>query len=307
MILTFLGTGGAWGLPALHCDCIICREMRRRHETRMRTSLLVSGKTTILIDCSPDAGSQLSEHGMEKPDAVLITHEHGDHYLGLDELLAYKRNSPRGQFRPIPIYLTAGSWEVIGQRFGYLEDMGVLEVHQVQPGIPFALGEFQIIPFKTNHGAFAQGSVGFIIIARDDRGDPVRLVYTSDFDGLPETPAELFSPDYLIIQAFWLNEPRRNPPHHMSFQRALDYIRTWQPRQETVLVHLGDGDCIPGDPAHRMLKKREPLDPMKSPEGKPYPVPRNQEEWEGTVARILRDMKMKCTVRVAYDGMTLTI
>jgi len=70
---------------------------------------------------------------------------------------------------------------------------------------------------------------------------------------------------------------------------------------------LGDGDCIPGDPANRMLKKREPLDPMKSPEGEPYPVPRNQEEWEITVAKILADMKMHCRVRVAYDGMTLTI
>jgi phosphoribosyl 1,2-cyclic phosphate phosphodiesterase len=307
MILTFLGTGGAWGLPELDCDCMICREMRRRQERRKRTSLLLSGKSNILVDCGPDAASQLSEHGADKPDAVLITHEHGDHYLGLDELFAYKRNSPRGEFDPIPLYLTARSWEVIGRRFGYLEDMQVVRVHKVEPGIPFVLGEFEITPFKTNHGSFALGSVGFIVVTRDAHGAPVRLVYTSDFDGLPETPPGLISPDYLIIQAFWLNEPQRNIPHHMSFQRAIEFIRAWQPKRETFLVHMGDGDCIPGDRANRMLKKRRPLDPMISPEGEPYPAPRNQEEWDKTVARILRDRKLNYTVKVAYDGMTLTI
>lgn len=307
MILTFLGTGGAWGLPELHCDCIICGQMRRRHERRKRTSMLLSGKTNILIDCGPDAGSQLSEHGVDKLDAVLITHEHGDHYLGLDELFAYKRNAPRGQFRPIPLYLTARAWEVIGRSFGYLEDMEVVRVHRVEPGVPIASGEFAITPFKTNHGSFALGSVGFIVVSRDVRGAPVRLVYTSDFDGLPETPSELLSPDYLIIQAFWFNEPQRNTPHHMSLQRALDFIRAWQPKREAILVHMGDGDCIPGDRANRLLKKRSPLDPMRSPGGEPYPAPRNQEEWDRTVAGILKDLNLNITVRVAYDGMTLTI
>ena len=46
---------------------------------------------------------------------------------------------------------------------------------------------------------------------------------------------------------------------------------------------------------------------MRSPAGDPYPVPRNQEEWGRTVARILRDRKLNYTVKVAYDGMTLTI
>ncbi len=307
MELTFLGTGGAWGLPELHCDCVICREVRRCHEKRTRTSLFLSGKTNLLIDCGPDAKAQLAEQGIDKVDAVLITHEHGDHYMGLDELVAFKRNSPRGRFRPIPLYTSAKSWEVIGQRFSYLTDMGVLRIHIITPGEPFSLGDLDIIPFKTNHGSFALGSVGYILTQKNTRGDPVRLVYTSDFEDLPETHPSLMSPDYLIIQSFWLNEPRKNTPHHMSFQRALDFIEAWRPKRETFLVHIGDGDCIPGDRANTVLKKREPKDPLRSPEGEPYPVPRSQKEWDGIIDRILRDRGFSHRVKVAFDGMSLEL
>ena len=307
MDLTFLGTGGAWGLPELDCDCIICREMRQRHEKRTRTSLFISGKTNILIDCGPDAKSQLEEQGIDRVDAVLITHEHGDHYMGLDELFAYKRNAPRGHFHPIPLYATPRSWEVMGQRFNYLADMEVIRVHPVEPGISISLGEIDILPFKTSHGAFAAGSVGYILSGHGSRGRVLRLAYTSDFDGLPETPHSLLSLDYLVIQSFWLNEPRRNTPHHMSFQRALDFIETWNPTKETFLVHIGDGDPIPGDRANSMLKKRPPIDPLKTPDGTPYPIPRHQKEWDAVVARILKDRGSRYRVRVAHDGMRLQL
>ena len=106
MNLIFLGTGGAWGLPELNCNCRVCCEMRLKGERRRRTSLLLSGETNLLIDCGPDIASQLSEHQIESLDAVLITHEHGDHYMGLDELFSYKRTCPRGTFNPIPVYIT---------------------------------------------------------------------------------------------------------------------------------------------------------------------------------------------------------
>jgi phosphoribosyl 1,2-cyclic phosphate phosphodiesterase len=93
----------------------------------------------------------------------------------------------------------------------------------------------------------------------------------------------------------------------MSFQRALEFIEAWNPKKETFLVHIGDGDCIPGDRANTMLKKREPLDPLRSPEGEPYPVPRNQKEWEDVVARILKDRGLRHGVRVAFDGLCLEL
>ncbi|MFC1824439.1 MBL fold metallo-hydrolase [Thermodesulfobacteriota bacterium] len=309
MKLTFLGTGGAWRVPELNCDCLICREMRRRKESRQRTAFLLSQRSNLLIDCGPDIASQLARHPVGSLDGVLITHEHGDHYMGLDEIFSYKRACPRDEFRPVPVYLTSGSWRVISDRFRYLEEMGVITVHYVEKKKALDLGDFRVTPFKTNHGSFAAGSVGYIIEAEGhDDGSVTRLVYTSDFVDIPESVPELLKPDYLIIQSFWLNEPIVNRPNHMSFQRALGFIESWQPKEETFLVHIGDGDLIPGDPANRMLKKTKPADPLRPlAGGEPYSVPKNQTEWQQVVDEIISDRGMPYKVTVAYDGLEVMI
>ena len=111
MDITFLGTGSAWGVPEINCNCLICQEMKHRREKRERSAFLLSNKTTLLIDCGPDIRSQLLRHKIAGIDAVLISHEHGDHYMGLDDLFSYKRNAPRDALGPIPVYLTSKSWE----------------------------------------------------------------------------------------------------------------------------------------------------------------------------------------------------
>ena len=57
--LTFLGTSGAWRLPEMGCNCLICKGMRLKKEERMRTALFLSGRKNILIDCGPDIREQL--------------------------------------------------------------------------------------------------------------------------------------------------------------------------------------------------------------------------------------------------------
>ena len=306
--ITFLGTGGAWGVPELNCDCIICRGMRQRGERRRRTALLFSGPSNLLIDCGPDIASQLSDHRVSRVDALLLTHEHGDHYLGLDELVSYKRSSPRGRFKPIPVYVTAKSWDVIGARFGYLEQTEVIDVHLVEPGRPYAVNDFNVVPFKTFHGPFASGSVGYVLTVQGGSGKNVRVVYTSDFVDLSDPPPALFDPEYLIIQSFWLNEPAKNTPHHMSFQRAVEFIQQMRPKEQTFLVHIGDGDQVAGDPANAMAKKREPLNPFRPPrETQAYPVPRNQDEWQKLADLVTADFSLPCKCTVAYDGLTVPL
>ncbi|MFZ7113229.1 MAG: MBL fold metallo-hydrolase [Desulfatiglandales bacterium] len=306
--LIFLGTGGAWPIPELGCDCRICREMRRKKEQRKRTALLLRGQGTLLIDCGPDIASQLAEYNPGKPDGVLITHEHGDHYLGLDALSSYKRSCPRDRYVPIPVFITPKSLEVVGAHFGYLEQSGVIRFRLIEPGRPFSFMDFHLLAFKTNHGGFAPGSVGYVIECPGTKGEVVRLVYTSDLVDLPVSPRALFDPDYLIIQSFWFNEPRENRANHLSFQRAVDYIRQWNPRKETFLVHIGDGDAVPGDPANAMAKKIEPADPLSSPSsGTPYPVPLNQEQWQEGVNRVMTEHKLPFKVTVAYDHLCVSL
>jgi phosphoribosyl 1,2-cyclic phosphate phosphodiesterase len=308
MELIFLGTGGAWGVPELNCDCLICREMRRKGEKRDRTSLLLRNETALLVDCGPDARSQLSRHSIDAIDGVLITHEHSDHYIGLDELFAYKRNLPRGAFRPIPVYLTSKSHEVIRNRFDYLEDMEVIRVSTIEPGRWFGVNEFQVLPFDTYHGPFAQGSVGFLVKVKGISGEDVRIVYTSDFSDIPDLPADLLQPDYLVIQSFWLNEPVENRPHHMSFQKAIHFIERLGPRKGTFLVHIGDADRVANDPANTLLKKYAPKDPLRPLSGgDPYPIPLNQVQWQETVNRIISDRQIQYPITVAHDDLCVRI
>jgi phosphoribosyl 1,2-cyclic phosphate phosphodiesterase len=282
--------------------------MRRRKEKRDRTALMISGEKKLLIDCGPDTASQLSRNNIGRPNAVLISHEHGDHFIGLDELFSYKRSCPRGEFSPIPVYLTEKSWEVVRHRFDYLVELEVIDIHIIEPEEAVKIDEFVIIPFQTHHGSFVTGSVGFIIEGCDTKGEVVRVVYTSDFVDIRDPVPALLSPDYLVIQSFWLNEPVVNRPHHMSFQRAIKFIELWKPKKETFLVHIGDGDMVPGDPANKMLKKYEPADPLKRPgTEEPYPIPLNQRQWQETVDQILLDRHIPFKVTVAHDDLQVTL
>ena len=308
MELVFLGTGAAWGLPELNCTCKICEEMRRKGEKRTRTALFLKGASSLLIDCGPDIRSQLALLRHQGPEGVLITHEHGDHYIGLDELFVYKRLAPRGTFQPIPVYLSSASWEIIRRRFDYLEDMGVIQTVFVEPGRWFTHRGYRLFPFKTDHGSFAAGSLGFLIRGPRSDGEEVTLLYTSDFMELPDIPKEILHPDYLVIQSFWLNEPEENRPRHMSFQRAMEFISRLEPQKATFLVHMGDADMVPGDPANAMLKKYRPLDPLKPPgSDTPYPIPMNQEQWQEAVNRILRDRNLDYRIIVAKDGLNVPL
>lgn len=306
--LAFLGTSGAYRLPEMGCDCLICREMSLKKEERRRTALFLSGEKNILIDCGPDIREQLIVNNINSIDAILITHEHGDHYLGLDEISSFKRHRPRGEFEPVPLFATKKTWQTISGQFGYLAEMGVIEIHEIEVGCNYNIGGFEFIPFKTHHGAVATGSVGYSIKVHKGKDGAARVVYTSDFVDLPETPPWIFHSDLLILNCYWLNEPLKNRANQLSFQRALDFIKLLNPVKEVFITHIGDTDMVTDDPANSISKKFEPADPLKSPyTGEPYNIPLNQQEWQDTVKRIISDRGLSVKVTVAYDGMRVKI
>lgn len=301
MEILFLGTGAAWSLPEHSCRCAACVKMSELGEERSRTSFVYRGSQTVLVDCGPDIRSQMRQSGLEQPDFVLITHEHGDHYLGLDDLLAFRRSMPKDAWIPIPVYATEKTWDAIEVRFGYLIG-SLIEKRVATPGVPLDAVKLRITPFKTFHGPTAAGSVGYVL--EELSGVEFKLVYTSDFMRLDEEPACLQEPDVLIIQSHWLNEPEINRPHHMSLQKAIDYIERWRPKRATYLVHISDGDQIPGDPCNGFLKKDAPARRMAHPaSGEPYPVPRCHQEWQSVVDSIRNDHSLPSPIVVAYDGL----
>jgi phosphoribosyl 1,2-cyclic phosphate phosphodiesterase len=304
MEILFLGTGAAWALPEHSCGCAICTRMLAEGEERMRTSFLVRGSESILMDCGPDWRIQMRAYRLERPDVILITHEHADHISGLDDLLAFRRSMPAASWRPIPVYATEQAWKAIEMRFGYLLG-SLIEKRSAAPDIPLEGIKTRVTPFKTYHGPTAVGSVGYVV-EDEVSGQPFKIVYTSDFSRLEVEPPILMEPDVLIIQSHWLNEPRENRPNLMSFQHAMNYIRKWKPRRDTYLVHLSDADRVDGDPCNNFLKKLEPLAPLaESGSGIPYPVPTCQAEWQDTVNRVAADYQIPGPVVVTYDGMSV--
>ena len=133
-------------------------------------------------------------------------------------------------------------------------------------------------------------------------------MYTSDFFSLPEIPIDIRQPDDLIIQSFWLNEPVRNTPRHMSFQRALEFIQTLDPKRMTFLTHLGDGDLVPGDPANANAKKVPAQAPLAPPgSADPYPIPQHHAAWQHTVEQVLADRALPYRVTVAHDDLSIAL
>ncbi len=91
MRFVFLGTGTSAGVPAIGCDCAVCKSSDPRDQ-RLRTSGLIQFRDpggqdrAILIDAGPDLRQQALRAGLKRLDAILFTHNHVDHTFGLDEV-----------------------------------------------------------------------------------------------------------------------------------------------------------------------------------------------------------------------------
>lgn len=98
--LRFLGTGTSHGVPSIGCRCAVCRSDDPANK-RLRTSAYVEvSGARLLIDASIDLRQQALRYGVERIDAILLTHAHSDHYFGLDEIRIFNHM----QSGPIPCY-----------------------------------------------------------------------------------------------------------------------------------------------------------------------------------------------------------
>ena len=88
--LTVLGSGTSMGVPTIGCDCRVCTS-DDPHDRRLRPSVLVEyDGHTVLIDTTPDFREQAIRENIKRLDAVLYTHAHADHILGLDDIRPLK-------------------------------------------------------------------------------------------------------------------------------------------------------------------------------------------------------------------------
>src|SRR3712207_1488626 len=84
--LLFLGTGTSTGVPMIGCHCPVCTSTDPC-DTRTRTSVVISqGDTRVLVDTTPEMRVQCLAHRVDRIDAVVYTHGHADHVMGLDDV-----------------------------------------------------------------------------------------------------------------------------------------------------------------------------------------------------------------------------
>src|SRR5690349_22783665 len=116
--ITVLGSGTSVGVPTVGCHCDVCRSEDPR-DKRLRPSILVSyGGHRILIDTTPDFRQQALRARIDRIDAILFTHAHADHIMGLDDVRPFNFR----QGGSIPIYGSTETMENIRRVFLYIFD-----------------------------------------------------------------------------------------------------------------------------------------------------------------------------------------
>ncbi|MGB1411237.1 MAG: MBL fold metallo-hydrolase, partial [Flavobacteriaceae bacterium] len=116
--LTFLGTGTSQGIPVVGSKHPVCLSNDPR-DKRLRVSILLQwGQTNVVVDCGPDFRQQMLTSGIDRLDAVLMTHEHNDHMAGLDDVRPFNFI----QKEAIPLYGNKRTIKAVKTRFPYIFD-----------------------------------------------------------------------------------------------------------------------------------------------------------------------------------------
>src|SRR5688500_17462427 len=94
--LLFLGTGTSAGVPMIGCHCATCSSTDVR-DKRSRPSAVISyASTRVLVDATPELRLQCVSNGVDMIDAIVVTHAHADHIMGMDDVRRFNalRNGP---------------------------------------------------------------------------------------------------------------------------------------------------------------------------------------------------------------------
>src|SRR3954471_2906434 len=113
--LLFLGTGTSAGVPMIGCHCDVCRSADPR-DRRNRASVVVSrGADRVLVDTTPELRLQCVTYGVDRVEAVVYTHAHADHVMGLDDVRRF--NALRGG--PLDVWADERTFLALDSCFGY--------------------------------------------------------------------------------------------------------------------------------------------------------------------------------------------
>jgi len=218
--VTFLGTGTSHGVPMIGCDCATCRSTDPR-DRRLRPSIYldVPGRARVLVDAATDLREQALAHGIRRVDAVVFTHSHADHILGLDDLRRF--NAIQGG--ALPCYADAATWVNLRRTFFYVFDGiargggGIPQLTEVEITGPFSICGVRVVPVPLLHGRLP--ILGFRFGG---------FAYLTDCSAIPDESWSLIQGvDTLVLDAL------RHKPHptHFSIDEAVAVVDRIRPRR----------------------------------------------------------------------------
>ena len=192
----------------------------------------------VLVDTTPDLRCQALACDLDRVDAILFTHCHADHVMGLDEVRRFNVL----QQATIPCYGDARTLKELRRTFAYIFDSnddggGIPRIHLYPLGGRFAIGGEDIVPVPVWHGR--REILGFRV--RD-------FAYLTDCSGIPDSSWPLLEG----LETLAIDALRHRPhPTHFTVEQALqvaarlDVRRTWLTHICHDLPHAATNAALP--------------------------------------------------------------
>jgi phosphoribosyl 1,2-cyclic phosphate phosphodiesterase len=221
------------------CHCPVCTSTDR-HDQRTRASVVFSyaspgdnadaGEwTRVLVDTTPELRLQCCWNDVHRVDAVVFTHGHADHAMGLDDCRRFNvvKNGP------LDVWADDRTHELLQRCFGYAFEkpdpaLNVFRPHLVPRTItePFEINGVTWTPIPLMHGQMPV--LGFRV---------GKIAYCTDVSFIPESSYPLLEDlDVLVLDAL----QRKRHTTHFSLEQALDEARKIRAKQ-TYFTHIAHG------------------------------------------------------------------
>ena len=240
-----LGSGTSVGVPTIGCGCRVCTS-EDPHDRRLRPSVLFrfhagGAERNVIVDTTPDFRQQVLTAGIRRLDAVLYTHDHADHIMGLDDIRPFNY----GRKDRIPVYASESTLRSLRRVFPYgfagegTHPGGVPRLDaRVVGNSPVEVFGARFQPFEVYHGP--KSILGYRF---------GRAAYVTDQTGFPrESLRWLRDLDVLFLGAL------RHEPHpmHSTVAQSLEWVERLRPAR-AFFTHICH--ALPHEETNRQLPR----------------------------------------------------
>jgi phosphoribosyl 1,2-cyclic phosphate phosphodiesterase len=191
--------------------------------------LYTDGGTNIVIDAGPDFRQQMLRTGIDHLDAILITHEHNDHVIGLDDVRPFNFRSGH----PMRVYALPRVVREIRNRFEYVFGEAIpgiprIELVEIEAGDRVQIGNVMVEAFEVMHGSLP--ILGFRF---------ADFVYITDMKTIRDAAFEqIKTAKYLVASALH----KRDHTAHMRLDESLAFAERFHqkaaPSRGIWLIHM---------------------------------------------------------------------